>query len=174
MTGCLERKEIDFFLSRILYLCQTGCRGVVFRQPFHFTHVHFDTSAMVKHAFGLSYMDGEITVPRETSHFLRGTIYKWQSGETLRRSDSFRNGDVSFWPRLFMPVFYDWVLWFERGNSEAWDGFNTDVLLMFSERHFDTASVGLVLLHQRRVSQNERGSTPSRINRAWWILPDGL
>lgn len=32
---------------------------------------------------------------------------------------------------------------------------------MFSERHFDTASVGSVLLHQRLVSQNERGWTPA-------------
>lgn len=63
----------------------------------------------VKYAFWpdvlTSKMVDEIMVVSNSSYFLRGTIYTSQDGGTLRRPDSFRNGNVRYLTEVFTPVF---------------------------------------------------------------------
>lgn len=134
-------------------------------QLFDFTSSRFDTSDMIKHASGLSNTKGEIMALRETLHFLRGTIYGWQSGGSTRRPDSFKNGHVSFWPRLFMPAF----LWSssvigaggKSGPRPIQYRRCVDVLRDGQDGHFDPVSVGLGSVHQRLVNQKEGGAEDS-------------
>lgn len=163
-------KQGSTFVSALMLRCDI----LIICQPFHFTSAHFDTSDMVKHASSLSNTEGEIMALGETLHFLRGTIYSWQSTGTSRRPDSFRNGHVSFWPRLFMPVFYDWVLLLGLGKRAAWDWFNTDVVLMFSEMG------RLTFWHcfcwfrlSSPASCQSKGGRSRRFHLGIWIVPDG-